>query len=572
MASFVWDCLFCLLPSLLLLLLSLALRWPRVHLWTRLAVKAAGWRLWVIICLILELPLDRNTRTWTKEVGSPGTDVLSGSGQASDGSRLICKHTALAKYLLRHCGTLATPRLASWPRGDPHLQTLSSILCEPHGDTLQFTRDHLLLRDGGILALDWAMETRLGECIGRKRWEGRKEHHSGGKALGCFTASPPVLFVIPQSWGGMTPHLKALCHQAARQGFYVVVFHARGTAGCPLTTAQLTEFGDPADLEQAVAYVHSRHPSSVLVAVSEGSGSGVLLSYLGESGSSSYLTAAAAISPVLLGQLWFETSMPPVYRWGVLLHRKLQLSRYASSFRGVLDVDRALSCSSLRDFEETLHCSSAQIQQRAPKPPLTSLNPGPSSGSNSPQGLAPSVAWALGERAYPAKDWDSYWERNEPLRDADEVAVPVLCICSRDDPVLTPTSTLPLPLFQSNPYFFLALTDRGGHCGFTLEGREEIDGGRTENKEVKDGNWSHIAVLEYFSAVADFLKGEERNRVNHGGPLEYIQAGQRSRTSNMVPPRRWRATMMRRPRLQTPGQSSVDAEEGNFTLKRSYTR
>ncbi|XP_076606167.1 protein ABHD15 [Chaetodon auriga] len=567
MASFAWECFFCFFPSLLLLLLSLALRWPRVRSWTRLAVRAAGWRLWIIICLILELPLDRNTRALTKEVRSPGTDVLSGSGQASDGPRLICKATALAKYLLRHCGSLARPRLASWPRGDPHIQTLYSMLCGQHEDTLQFTRDNLLLRDGGIVALDWAVGTRQGEPIGKKKWEGRREHQSGGKALGCFTATPPVLIVIPQSWGGVTPHLKALCHQAVRQGFYVVVFHARGTAGCPLTTARRTEFGDPADLEQAVAYVHSRHPSSALVAVSEGSGSGILLSYLGESGSSSYLLAAAAISPVLLGQLWFETAMPPLYRWGVLFHRKMQLSRYGSSFRGVLDVDRALSCSSLRDFEEALSCSSAQLQQTDATPPLSSQNSGLSSGSHSQQGLAPSVAWTLGERAYPAKDWDSYWERNEPLRDADEVAVPVLCVCSRDDPLLPPASTLPLPLFQSNPYFLLALTDRGGHCGFTLEG------GSTSNEEVEDGNWSHVAVLEYFRVVADFLKGEEREKTSWGGPPgEYCQAGQRSRTGNVAPPRRRKATMMRRLRLQVPEQSGVDGEEGNFTWKRSYTR
>lgn len=78
---------------------------------------------------------------------------------------------------------------------------------------------------------------------------------------------------------------------------------------------------------QVLVYIHRRHPSSMLVAVSEGSGSGVLLSYLGESGSSSYLTAAAAISPVLLGQLWFEADMPPIYRCGVLFPQKLQLSR-----------------------------------------------------------------------------------------------------------------------------------------------------------------------------------------------------------------------------------------------------
>uniref|UniRef100_A0A3B5AJ33 Abhydrolase domain-containing protein 15-like n=1 Tax=Stegastes partitus TaxID=144197 RepID=A0A3B5AJ33_9TELE len=419
MASFVWDLLF-LLPSLLLVLLSVALHRPTVRCWTRSAVQAAAWRFWVTVCLILELPLHKNTR---REGAKPiGWDISSGSAQASDGPRLICKHTALARYLLRHCGPLARSRLASWPRGDPHLQTMSSLLWGQQGDTLQFTRDHLLLRDGGIVALDWAVGTRLGEA--RRRWEGRKEQQSGGKSLGCFTPTPPVLLLIPQAWGGLTPHMKALCHQAMQQGFYVVVFHPRGTSSCPLTTARLTEFGDPADLEQAISYVHSRHPSSLLVAVSEGSGSGILLSYLGECGSSTHLTAAAAISPVLQGQLWFETVMPPVYRWGALFHRKLQLSRYTSSFRGVLDVDRALSCSSLKDFEETLFCPS---------------------------------------------DWESYWERNEPLRDADEVAVPVLCICSSDDPLLPPTSTLPLPLFLSNPYFLLVLTDRGGHCGFTLE-------------------------------------------------------------------------------------------------------
>ncbi|KAF7650081.1 hypothetical protein LDENG_00131790 [Lucifuga dentata] len=346
------------------------------------------------------------------------------------------------------------------------------------------------------------------------------------------------------------------------QGFYVAVFHPRGTAGCPLTTARLTEFGDPADLEQAVFYVHSRHPSSTLVAVSEGSGSGLLLSYLGESGSSSYLTAAAAISPVLLGQLWYEGAMPPVYRWGALFHRKLQLSRYASSFRSVLDVDRALSSSSLRDFEESLFCS------RPPKPKSS-----PSSGRAkaglgtapcSPRGLGPSAVWALGERAYPATDWDNYWERNEPLRDADEVAVPVLCICSRDDPLLPPASTLPLPLFQSNPYFLLVMTDRGGHCGFTLEGEEGM--------EVEEGNWSHIAILEYFRVAADFLKGEESDGTRCGGLVEQSQVGQRSRTGTVAPPRRRRLSMMRKPRPQTCEQISTEAEDDHFTWKRSYTR
>ncbi|XP_034539469.1 protein ABHD15 [Notolabrus celidotus] len=555
------ELVLCFLPSLLLLLLSLALRWPRVHVWTRLAVRAAGWRLWVIICLILDLPLNNNaTTTRTTETRSAGTDILSGSSQTSDGPRLICKPTALAKYVLRHCGSLTRPRLASWPRGDPHIQTLSSLLFGPHGDLLQFTRDHLLLKDGGIVALDWALGIRPAE---KRRWEGRKEIQVGGKAMGCFTTTPPVLLLIPQYWGGTTPHLKGLCQQAIHQGFNVVLFHPRGTAGCPLTTARLTEFGDPSDLEQAVAYIHGRHPTSALFAVSEGSGSGILLSYLGESGSSSYLTAAAAISPVLLGQQWFETAMPPVYRWGVSFQRKMQLRRYASSLRGVLNVDQALSCSSLRDFEESLFCSSTK------RP-----SPGLRSGSSSLQSLPPSVAWALGERAYPAQDWEGYWERNEPLRDADEVAVPVLCIRSCDDPLLPPASSLPLPLFQSNPYFMLALTDRGGHCGFTLEGRGEVaEGGRTGNEEVEQDCWSHTAILDYFRVVADFLKREERENATFGSPPEdFSQTGLWGRAGSVAPPRRRRNAVMRRPRLLVPEESSVEAEEENFTWKRSYTR
>ncbi|KAM4726268.1 protein ABHD15 [Anableps anableps] len=563
MASYVLDCLFCLLPCSVLFLLCLGLRWPRLCCWAKLAVRAAGWILWVIICLILELPPHSDRRTKTEDLKSPEADTLS--GQTSDGPRLICKPTALARYLLQHCGSLTKAKLASWPWGDPHLQTVSSQMCGEHGDNIQFTRDHLLLKDGGIVALDWAVGTRLSEATAKRRWEAKKEHQSGRKALGCFTSTPPVLLLVPQFWGGMTPHLQLLCRQAMQQGFYVVVFHHRGTAGSPLTTTRISEFGDPADLEQAVTYVHSRHPSSVLVAVSEGSGSGVLLSYLGERGSSTCLTAAAAISPVLLGQLWFENAMPPIYRWGVLFHRKMQLGRYVSSLRGMLDVDRALSSSSLRELEEALFCSPTEKVSPSPE---RSLNP----ASPSLRGLTSAAAWALGERAYPAQDWDSYWGRNEPLRDADEVAVPVLCICSSDDPLLPPASTLPLSLFHSNPYFLLALTDRGGHCGFTLEAGQQTDEGRTRNEDEDEGIWSHVAVLEYLRVVSDFLKEAERDWKR--GQLEVNSLkGQKSKMNATAMPRRRRGAMMKRSRPQPPGQSAVGDVDGDpFTWKRSYTR
>lgn len=239
----VWDGLFCLLPWLLLLLLSLGLRWPGLCCPVRSAVRAAGCTLWLAVCLILELPTDKKTMIETEQVRP--LDIFSGSGQVSGGPRLICKPTALAKFLLRSCGSLTRIRLASWPRGDPHLQTLSGMLYEGRGGGLRVSREHLLLKDGGLVALDWAGGTVSAEMFWRKRCEWRKE-----RQLGCFTTTPPILLAIPQYRGGMTPHLKALCRKATQHGFYAVVVHARGSAGCPLTTARLTEFGDPADLEQ----------------------------------------------------------------------------------------------------------------------------------------------------------------------------------------------------------------------------------------------------------------------------------------------------------------------------------
>ncbi|CAL1573093.1 unnamed protein product [Knipowitschia caucasica] len=501
-----WDCLMCLMPSLLLwaLVALVVVSRPVLGAWTGRALTAVGWTLWRGLCVLLHLPLQKTP---------PQT--------SSSGTELLFKPSSLAQHLLRHCGALSRTRLAPWPRGDPHLQTVQSLcgLSTPalqkritYECGLQFSRDHLLLRDGAIVALDWV----VGECEGGRR------------------SSPPVLLLVPEHWGSLTPHLCSLCHSASALGFYVVLFHHRGTAGCPLTTTRLTEFGDPADLDQAVAYIHSRHPSSVLLAVSEGSGSGTLLSYLGEKGSGSRITAAAAISPVLLGQLWFETAMPPLYHWGVLFHRKQQLRRYASSFSRVLDVAHVLRSSSLKEFEERLFC---QHQSEAP------------------WGLTASASWGLQERARPAPDWDAYWERNEPLRDADEVEVPVLCLLSRDDPLLPPAGALPLNLFQSNPFFIMVLTDTGGHCGFSTANTRD---GRTEN-------WSHTAVLEYFRAAVDFLKGGGEGR-SVGFTISPM-GEQRQRTNTF---RRRRAAGMRRSLNQTVCQTVTEDDE--FTWKRAYTR
>lgn len=166
--------------------------------------------------------------------------------------------------------------------------------------------------------------------------------------------------------------------------------------------------------------------------------------------------------------LWPQRSPPQLLRVGTQgdgIPRTATLCvcvpprRYVGSLTEAVDVDRLLGSRSLRELEEALFCRT---------------------------------------KSHPTS-WEAYWERNEPLRDADEAAVPVLCLCSADDPVRGPPArSLPLELFRSSPYFFLLLTPRGGHCGFPRRGP-----GRC---------WGHEAVLEYFRAMAEFLRAEERRK------------------------------------------------------------
>ncbi|NXJ73319.1 ABH15 protein, partial [Trogon melanurus] len=353
---------------------------------------------------------------------------------------LLCKPSALAQHLVRSLGRSVALRGGRWqlPRW-PRLQMLQQLLQQPEEEPA-VARELLQLPDAGLVALDWLVGPR-------------------GAVGGVEGSSSPVLLLIPNAAGKVTAGLLQLGVRALEQGFVPVIFNRRGHNGCPLTTPRLQPFGDPGDLGEAVTYLRCRHPAAPLLAVSEGSGSGLLLAYLGESGSSSRLAAAACISPIFRGRDWFEAGMPWLYEWPLLLHLKKGLSRYAGSLAEALDVAGLLGSRSLRELEETLFC-------RTKSRPTS---------------------------------WEDYWERNEPLRDADEAAVPVLCLCSADDPVRGPPAhTLPLELFRSSPYFFLLLTPGGGHCSFPRRGPRRC--------------WGHEAVLEYFRAMAEFLRAEERRK------------------------------------------------------------
>ncbi|KAA8594233.1 protein ABHD15 [Etheostoma spectabile] len=427
-----------------------------------------------------QTPTDKTGKCVSEREESDGAHAAC-AGVGTDGKArtvaLICKPSALANYLLKHCRTFSnySPCVGWTWRASALLQSVYKA-CWPYDSPVQFVRDNLQLSDDGLVALDWAVPSY------QKRR--RTSSHS----------TSPVLLIIPNSFGKITRNVLKLCETALSHGYLPAVFNRRSHNGTPLTTLKLQQFGDPADLREAVRYIRHRQPAGRLYAVSESTGSGLLLSYLGECGSSSYMTAAVCLSPVFRCQNWFENGlcMWPL-QWALVLYQKICLSRYKTVLGETIQTDTLFSSYSLRGLEEALFCQTGSA---------TAAPAGTSSSCNT------------------SGTWDAYWERNEPLRDVDEVAIPVLSVCAQDDPVRGDIqSTIPMELFETNPHFFLLLTSRGSHCGFSTQSEGSASGALgtvssvappTSGMESRRTNWSHRALLEFFRATTDFFAAEER--------------------------------------------------------------
>ncbi|XP_075052802.1 protein ABHD15-like [Mixophyes fleayi] len=357
--------------------------------------------------------------------------------------QLIYKPSALANYLVKQCRTFGGFSNVKWLwRTFPTLQTLVGVL-GPVDKGVHFAREYLQLSDEGLVALDWAV--RPGQHQRRRR--------------ASSNSTVPILLVIPNSFGKITRNTSKMCHLALTHGYQAVIFNRRCQNSCPLSTAKLQPYGDPNDLREAIRYIRHCQPSSRLFAAGEGTGAGLLLSYLGECGSSSYITAAGCISPLFRLQDWFEAGCPRLWQAALLLYQKMYLSRYATALGQLINTESLLGSQTIKELEEALFCQTK-------------------------------VAGNL--------TWDSYWEKNDPLRDIDEVAIPVLCICSHDDPIRgDPQNTVPFELFETNPHFFLLMSRYGGHCGFIKE-------------DMASTMWSHTVLLDFFKSTVDFFAMEER--------------------------------------------------------------
>ena len=337
--------------------------------------------------------------------------------------KLYHRKSPLSQYLLANCNSLTKPYYPTFWAGNSHVQTALSIVLPQKW--VDFSREYLQMDDSGVVALDIA--------------------RPGGWML---YKTSPVIIVVPDL-NTDCRSVSDLCWIAMQRGYRLMVFNRRGHGGTPLTTPKLQSYGDASDLRETVMYIRQTYPEARLNAIGVGAGGGLLISYLGEYGSSTDLASAVCISPSYDCQELYESrTISKPYHWLALQRAKLLLRRHAGNLDGVIDPVSAFGASTLAELEE---CVFAKIHKT------------PNMGD--------------------------YWEMNNPLREADEISAPLLCISSTDDPV-HPNVLVPHDFFTTLPDVMLASTTQGGYCGF-------YEGPRAQS-------WAHRLAMDYIDTVLKY--------------------------------------------------------------------
>jgi len=266
-----------------------------------------------------------------------------------------------------------------------------------------------------------------------------------------------VLIILPGLTSGAS-NVTHLCKYAASKGYRPVVFNPRGFGDSILTTHKILAPGDPQDLKQVVKYIHGRYPKVLVTLIGIGTGCCLQLSYLGEYGSSAKISAGACISPCFDPVERFSRGIRSVYDLLYIIKLKITLGSHSKHLEKCFHFNELLKCWSFRVLDEIVY-----------------------------------------SKLYKFSNIEEFWDRYHPLRDVDEIAVPLLFINSLDDPFNT-GSNIPYDMCKYYPHFLMVTTERGGHCGF-------VD-------RFGDVSWADKLAVDYLDSVLEFTN--KGHSINYG--------------------------------------------------------
>lgn len=266
-------------------------------------------------------------------------------------------------------------------------------------------------------------------------------------------AHTPVLVVLHTITGSGDDLRRLIAAFHAQTGWVVAACNRRGHAGLQLTSPRINTMGVTDDLRRQILAIESRRPSAALYGIGVSAGSGLLVRYLGEEGRRSRLRAAVALCPAY--------DIRDAFR-----HAHRGYDRYLT--RKMVQFFLHRNNETLSHIDGYGHCAAATT--------MTEFH----------------------DRLYPLAGFasrEAYYLGSNPMEVARDVDVPVLVINAADDPVCVERNVHHhLSDMQQRPRMTLALTRRGGHCGFF----------ETAGTEV---SWADRAIAEYFDAVHGMLGG-----------------------------------------------------------------
>lgn len=310
-----------------------------------------------------------------------------------------------------------------------------------------------ILRNGYIQTLSGLITKPLGDMQFEREY---KQVGKGVVAIDWFIQNEvklkrnsPIMLIFPRLTGDAVS-VGNLCRIASGRGFRTVVFNRRGHGSSLLTSPRLTSTGDPSDAREVITHIFEKFPYVPLVGVGIGAGCATLFSYLGETGSSSMVKAAVCISPSYDNTEKLCQQIPKFYELFLLFDLKRMLVNYWKALHKVIDLKAAiLKAWTLKEFDYHVYC-----------------------------------------KLYGIDTFAAFWQKNDPMRDVDDISVPVLCVNSVDDPVSV-YENIPMELFEFYPNLLLVTVEKGGHCAF--------------HENVRGNSWADSLAVNYLEGVLEFM-------------------------------------------------------------------
>ncbi|HYC56808.1 MAG TPA: alpha/beta fold hydrolase [Candidatus Binatia bacterium] len=301
-----------------------------------------------------------------------------------------------------------------------------------------------VMRDDAAPSLKWDMEERL-----TLPDAGTVSIQWLGLTAPMRTPVLVVLHTITGSGDGLRRLVSSL-HE--RLGWVIAACNRRGHAGLELTAPRINTMGATADLRRQLEAIGRRRRQAPMYGIGVSAGSGLLVRYLGEEAARSRLRAAVALCPA------YDIRDAFLYA-----HRGYDRYLTRRMIRFFLHRNRQV----LGSIDGYDHCAEATTMAE------------------------------FHDRLFPLAGFGSrraYYLASNPMEVARDVVAPVLVINAADDPVCALRNVhRHLDDLQKLPRMTLAVTRRGGHCGF-IEGPGSAD------------SWAYRVVAEYLGAVHRLLE------------------------------------------------------------------